>query len=143
MATATDTLTRPSADELSGLTLQTERGLTTIADGVVAKLAGQACREVAGVASMGKTFRRLLGRVRPGDESLSQGVHVEVGTKEAAVDVVIIASYGHSIPELAQEVRDNVIARVESATGLVVKEVNIEVDDIRFPEEQPASSRVE
>lgn len=146
MATATDTSTATESkpkSPMAGLTLETERGITTIADGVVAKLAGHAAREVDGVAGMGKTFRRLLGRVRPGEESFTQGVNVEVGKKEAAVDMVIIVAYGYSIPELAQEVRSNVIARVESATGLIVKEVNIEVDDLQFPEEQPASARVQ
>ncbi len=142
MATATDTVTAETS-AIEGLTLQSERGLTTIADTVVAKLAGQACREVEGVAAMGAGFRRLLGRVRPGDESLAQGVNVEVGKKEAAIDLVIIALYGHSVPSVAQQVRDNVIAKIEAGTGLVVKEVNIEVDDIQFPDEQPASARVQ
>ncbi|MGB5759722.1 MAG: Asp23/Gls24 family envelope stress response protein [Acidimicrobiales bacterium] len=145
MATATDSdsITTSDASALEGLTLETERGVTTISNDVVAKLAGQACREVAGVAAMGASFRRLLGRVRPGSESLAQGVNVEVGKKEAAIDLVIIALYGNSIPAMAQEVRDNVIAKVETGTGLVVKEVNIEVDDLQFPEQQPASARVE
>ena len=143
MATATDSITTSDVSSIEGLTLETERGVTTISNDVVAKLAGQACREVEGVAAMGASFRRLLGRVRPGSESLAQGVNVEVGKKEAAIDLVIIALYGYSIPAMAQEVRDNVIAKVESGTGLVVKEVNIEVDDLQFPEQQPASARVE
>ncbi len=143
-STAEDTTTTTKrATPDTGLTLETERGITTIADGVVAKLAGHACREIEGVAGMGATFRRLLGRVKPGEESLSQGVNVEVGKREAAVDVVILVRYGFSIPALAQEVRENVIARVESGTGLIVKEVNIEVDDLEFEEDSPSTSRVE
>jgi uncharacterized alkaline shock family protein YloU len=141
VATATDTF--KTSDAIEGLTLQSERGVTTISNDVVAKLAGRACREVEGVAAMGASFRRLLGRVRPGSESPTQGVNVEVGKKEAAIDLVIIALYGHAIPAMAQEVRENVIAKVEAGTGLVVKEVNIEVDDLQFRDEQPASARVE
>ena len=147
MATKTEdsaaTTSTLGAKSESGLMLETERGITTIADDVVAKLAGHACREVEGVASMGTTFRRLLGRVQPGEESLTQGVNVEVGKKEAAIDVVILVQYGYAIPTLAQEVRENVIARVESGTGLIVKEVNIEVDDLQFDEDQSGASRVE
>jgi uncharacterized alkaline shock family protein YloU len=144
MATKTDaeTMYESAGAVSSGLTLQTEKGVTTISDAVVAKLAGHACREIEGVAGMGTTFRRLLGRVRPGEEALSQGVNVEVGKKEAAVDVVILVQYGYPIPSLAQEVRDNVIARVESSTGLIVKEVNIEVDDLQFADDR-SGSRVE
>ena len=140
---ATKTAVTDAGPTETGLELETSRGVTHIADEVVAKLSGHACREIAGVAGMGATFRRLLGRVRLGEEPLSQGVHVEVGKKEAAVDVVIVVQYGYSIPTLAKEVRDNVVARVESATGLVVKEVNIEVDDLQFDEESEPSTRVE
>lgn len=145
---ATTTTTTKQNNEVQsqgtgGLTLQTERGVTTVSDEVVAKLAGHACREVAGVAGMGTSFRRLLGRVRPGD-ALSQGVNVEVGKKEAAIDLVFIVRFGHSIPELANEVRSNVIARIEAATGLLVKEVNIEIDDMVFDDDDDTTTaRVE
>jgi uncharacterized alkaline shock family protein YloU len=124
-----------------GLTLMTDKGLTTVADDVVAKLAGHACREVEGVAKMGNSFRRLIGRARL-NESLAQGVNVEVGKRECAIDLVIVVRYGQSIPELAAEVRANVISRIESATGLLVKEVNLEIDDVEFAEDV-TSARVE
>lgn len=140
MAQATTT----ENDRIEGLVLVTEKGITTIADSVVAKIAGMAVREVEGVHNMGTSFRRLLGRVSPG-ESVTQGVAVEVGKKETAIDMVIVVELGFSIPDLAQQVRENVIARVESDTGLIVKEVNIEVDDLYLPseDEPPAASRVE
>lgn len=142
MATATET--RKADTEVdTGLTLETDRGITTVADVVVAKLAGHACREVEGVAAMGKGFRRLLSRVTPGQEPLAQGVNVEVGKRETAIDIVIMVRYGYAIPTLAQEVRENVTARIESGTGLIVKEVNIEVDDIVFDEDKPTESRVQ
>ena len=126
-----------------GFVLQTDRGFTTVADSVVAKIAGMATREVEGVHNLGTTFRRLVGRVRPG-ESLTQGVNVEVGKKETAIDLVIVVAYGYPIPSLAQEVRENVITKVEVNTGLSVKEVNIEIDDLYIPSsEEPITSRVE
>jgi uncharacterized alkaline shock family protein YloU len=127
-----------------GFILQTDRGITTVADAVVAKMAGIAAREVEGVHGLGKSFRRLVGRVRAGD-SLTQGVNVEVGKKEAAIDLVIVMEYGYSIPSVAQILRENVISKVESGTGLIVKEVNIEVDDLYVPSEEPGptGARVE
>ena len=145
MATKTEDKAPTNTDRTvteTGLTLVTERGITAIANEVVAKLAGHACREVEGVASMGKSFRRLLGRVTPGEQSMTQGVNVEVGKKEAAVDVVIVVQHGYPIPTLAQTVRENVIAQIESSTGLIVKEVNIEIDDLQF-EEDTSAARVE
>ena len=122
-----------------GFVLLTDHGITTVADAVVAKMAGIAAREVEGVHGLGKSFRRLVGRVRAGD-SLAQGVNVEVGKKEAAIDLVIVIQYGFSIPVVAQALRENVISTVEKGTGLVVKEVNIEVDDLYIPSEEPSAS---
>jgi uncharacterized alkaline shock family protein YloU len=137
-------VTTQKAATKEGFILQTDRGITTVADTVVAKMAGIAAREVEGVHELGKAFRRLVGRVRAG-ESVSQGVNVEVGKKEAAIDLVIVMDYGYSIPLVAQALRENVISKVETGTGLIVKEVNIEVDDLFIPsEEGPAvGARVE
>lgn len=145
MATATETRPAAKTDGVvdTGLTLQTEYGITTVSDDVVAKLAGHACRQVEGVVGMGASFRRLLGRVKPGQEALTQGVNVEVGTKEAAIDMVILVQYGYPIPSLAQEVRENVITAIETQTGLIVKEVNIEIDDMQFEDDRRNESRVE
>ncbi|WP_269856966.1 Asp23/Gls24 family envelope stress response protein [Streptomyces sp. RPT161] len=116
--------------------LVTERGRTTIADVVVQKIAGIAAREVAGVYDLGTGGTRAIGVVReriPGSRrpSVTQGVSVEVGETQAAVDVVIVCEYGVSIAELAAAVRRNIIQAIEGMTGLEVVEVNIAVDDLR------------
>ena len=73
----------------------------------------------------------------------SQGVSVEVGEKEAAVDLTIIVDYGESIPQVAEDVRQQVIKRVEGITGLSVVEVNISVNDLYFPgDDEPEETRV-
>jgi uncharacterized alkaline shock family protein YloU len=62
---------------------------------------------------------------------------VDVGEKQAAVDLDIVVEYGASIVELARAVRRNVITAVERMTGLEVIEVNIAVNDIHLPELDP------
>jgi uncharacterized alkaline shock family protein YloU len=130
-------------------TLQSEKGQTKIADSVVAKIAGLAAQEVDGVYSL---LNRGLGQTVVGlaravarQQNREGGVLVEVGEKEAAVDVFIRADYGVNIPAVAAAVRNNVINRVESMTGLIVKEVNVEVLDLYFPSEEieAPSRRVE
>ena len=49
--------------------------------------------------------------------------------------------YGYSIPFVAQALRENVIGKVETGTGLIVKEVNIEVDDLFIPSEEASRDR--
>jgi len=127
--------------------LKTERGQTTIADAVVTKVAGVATREVRGVHTLGGGVTRAVGAVTQaigvGDER-TQGVSVEVGEKEAAIDLTIVVDFGESIPRVAQAVRDNVIKRIEGITGLQVTEVNVDVHDIYFPgdDESDQPSRV-
>jgi uncharacterized alkaline shock family protein YloU len=53
------------------------------------------------------------------------------------VDLTMAIEYGHSVPQLTEAVRRNVINRVEDLTGLRVTEVNITVNDVQIPEERP------
>jgi uncharacterized alkaline shock family protein YloU len=124
--------------------LYTEQGQTTIADVVVTKVAGIAAREVGGVHALGGGMTRAFGAVTqrlPGTDPMTQGVSVEVGETEAAVDLTVVIDYGESIPRVAAAVRENIIRRIEGICGLSVKEVNIAVTDLYFPgedESQPA-----
>ena len=116
--------------------LQTDKGQTTIADPVVTKVAGIAAREVGGVYQLGGGVARALGAVTnrlPVGDSTTQGVSVEVGEKEAAVDVTVVVEYGESIPRVAQQIRENVVRRIEGITGLTVTEVNVAVNDLHLP----------
>jgi len=111
-------------------------GQTSIGEGVVTKVAGLAAREVKGVHELGGGTARAVGSVTQkvglGD-AFNQGVSVESGEKEAAVDLTLVIDYGESIPRIASAVRSQVIKRVEFITGLKVIEVNITVNDLYFP----------
>ncbi len=125
--------------------LQSERGATSIGDAVVAKIVGIAAQEVEGVQTGGGTARAIGGLLnsvpRPmsggvGGGSQTRGVSVEVGAEEAAADLSMAIEYGRQIPQTTEAVRNNVINRVETLTGLRVTEVNITVNDVLFPEEE-------
>ncbi|WP_244376290.1 Asp23/Gls24 family envelope stress response protein [Streptomyces ficellus] len=116
------------------------RGRTTIADGVVEKIAGLAARDVDGVHAMGsgaaRTFGAVRDRVPGGRPSVTRGVKAEVGEVQAALDLEIVVEYGVPIKEVAGAVRENVISAVERMTGLDVVEVNISVSDVKLPEDE-------
>jgi uncharacterized alkaline shock family protein YloU len=129
----------PRSMERSGSTggaaLQTDHGVTSISSTVVAKIAGLATQEIPGVQAMGKSLSRTFGSIRSkvpggGTSATTQGVAVEVGERQAAVDIDIVAYYGQSIVETADAIRQNVIERIEGMTGLEVVEVNISIDDL-------------
>jgi uncharacterized alkaline shock family protein YloU len=111
------------------------KGRTTIAESVVAKIASLAAKEVEGVDALGGIISGaiggVVGRIR-GDEHRTAGVGVEVGERQAAVDLTMTVRYPYPIHETAEAVRDNVIDRIESMTGLDVVEVNIAVTDLSF-----------
>ncbi|MFI6046782.1 Asp23/Gls24 family envelope stress response protein [Nocardia sp. NPDC051321] len=130
--------------------LASDQGTTSIADIVVQKVAGLAAREVRGVHDLGGGAARAFGAIRdriPGaSASIGQGVSVEVGETQAAVDLELVVEYGVAIAELARAVRRNVINAIEQMTGLDVVEVNINVNDVYIPgdDDEPAqSSRVQ
>lgn len=118
--------------------LATGEGQISVAEGVVQKIAGKACREISGVHAMGTGGTRAFGLVReriPGSSgpNVAQGVGVEVGETEAAIDLDIVVEYGVAIAELGRSIQRNVKQAVERMTGLRVVEVNISVDDVYFP----------
>ena len=126
-----------------GSPLKTERGSTTIRDGVVSKVAGIAAQEVEGVRMGGGGASQAVGSIMSavpgvggGGGSQSQGVSVEVGEVVAAVELTMTVEYGRVIHRVAEAVRGNVIRRVENLVGLRVTEVNISVTDVFFPQQQ-------
>ena len=128
-----------SRDESAAL--HSELGQTTSGEGVVTKVAGLAAREVPGVHDLGGGVARAVGgvthKVGLGD-AFNQGISVESGETEAAVDLTLVIDYGESIPRIAEAVRSQVIKRVEGITGLTVIEVNITVNDLYYPgEDEP------
>lgn len=106
-------------------------GSIRIADEVVGIIAGMAAMEIPGVAGMSGGlvggFAEMLGK-----KNLSKGVKVEVGEKEAAVDLYIIVEYGIRIPDVALRVQENVKKAIENMTGLDVVEVNVHVQGVGF-----------
>jgi uncharacterized alkaline shock family protein YloU len=142
MSTPTTTSTTPAPTNTSvatstGSRLESTQGRTTIADAVVAKVAGIAAREVPGVYGFGggaaRAFGAITERIPGGRASNTQGVSVEVGERQAAVDLTIVVEYGVAIADLARSIRRNVIGAIEQMTGLEVVEVNINVVDLNVP----------
>ena len=123
--------------------LQTERGGTRIEDSVVQKIAGIAAQEVEGVQMGGGTARAVGGFLESvtGSGGQARGVSVEVGEVETAIELTMAVEYGKPIPRISEAVRRNVINRIENLVGLNVTEVNITVNDVIIPQEEPLEER--
>ena len=120
-----------------------KNGTIRIANEVVGVIAGLAAMEVKGVYGMSggmvDGITELLKK-----KNLAKGVKVEVGEKEAAVDLYIVVEYGAKIPEVAVAVQENVKRAIESMTGLSVVEVNVHIQGVEFRQEElPAPTEKE
>ena len=111
-----------------------EIGTIKISDEVVAIIAGIAAMEVPGVTSMSGGIAGGIAEAL-GRKNLSKGVKVEVGEREAAIDLYIIVEYGYRIPEVAWTIQEKVKNAVEDMTGLRVVEVNIHIQGVNIERE--------
>ncbi|MFG6404086.1 Asp23/Gls24 family envelope stress response protein [Microbacterium sp. P04] len=136
-----DTLATTGADPLTSTspvgTDGKAGGRTSIAESVIAKIAGLAARDVPGVYALGGGGARAIGALRDAMNATdhTQGVKVEVGETQAAADIIIVVDYPQPIHEVAEQVREAVAGAITRLAGLQVVEVNVEVTDVRLPDD--------
>jgi uncharacterized alkaline shock family protein YloU len=138
-----NTTTTPTPGTLAATTATTHAaastgsttGKTVIDDTVVSKVAGIAAREVNGVHSLGNGAARAIGALRDaiGQRDHGQGVKVEVGEKQVAADITIVAEYPVPLQQVAEGVRSSVARALEQIVGMEVAEVNVTVQDVFIP----------
>lgn len=130
--TSTPTTSGSSENSQSGL------GKTIINDGVVSKIAGIAAREAHGVYALGGGAARAIGAIRDAMNATdqTQGINVEVGETQVAVDVTIVADYPMPLQDVADAVRTDVIRAIETIAGMEVTEVNVTVNDVHLPSDE-------
>lgn len=109
-------------------------GNVKISEEVVAIIAGVAAMDVPGVAGMSGGIAGGIAEIL-GRKNLSKGVKVEVGEKEAAIDLYIIVEYGCRIPDVSWDIQEKVKNAVETMTGLDVIEINIHVQGVNIDKE--------
>lgn len=121
--------------EFSGI-----RGELTYSDKVIEKMIGLALESVDGLLAVsGGFFANLKDKIVNSDEPTT-GVHVEVGKKQVAVDLAIIAEYKKHLPTIYKEMKAIIESEVKAMTDLEVVEVNVEVVDIKTREQYEAES---
>jgi uncharacterized alkaline shock family protein YloU len=112
--------------------IETPLGTVTIAEEVIATVAGIAAMDCYGLVGMASrkqvkdSLTELLGRDNPG-----RGVEVRLVDDDVNVDLYIIVSYGTNIYEVAQNVRDKVRYVLNESVGIAVDRVNILVQGVR------------
>ena len=109
-----------------------ELGNIHISEEVLAAISAAAALEVEGgsslAANLGSDIAELLGK-----KNLAKGVRVKLEDEKVEVDLSVLMSYGHTIPEMGKAVQEAVKTALESMTGLEVSAVNVNVGGITFP----------
>ncbi|SUO89798.1 Asp23/Gls24 family envelope stress response protein [Streptococcus uberis] len=118
------------------MTVNDIKSTLTYDDKVIEKIVGHALEEVDGLLAVSGGFFSNLKKNVVNSNSVTDGVHVEVGSKEVAVDLDVIVEYGKDIPKIADAIKEIVAKNVDVMTHLNVVEVNVNVVDIRTKEEQ-------
>ncbi|MGC3749136.1 Asp23/Gls24 family envelope stress response protein [Enterococcus faecalis] len=116
------------------------KGKLTYEDKVVQKIIGISLEKVNGLLTVdGGFFSNLTGKLVNTD-NITSGVDVEVGEKQVAVDLDIVAEYGKDIHKIYNEMKEIITKEVKNMTGLEVIEVNVNVVDIKTEKQHEEDS---
>jgi uncharacterized alkaline shock family protein YloU len=135
-AVSADSSALATSSNRSSRSVATEAGGRTIVnEPVVAKIAGIAARDVAGVHALGSNAARAVGAIRQrlNAADMGQGVSVEVGDLQVAADITIVADYPVPLQRVAEGVRRAVTEAIETLVGKEVTEVNVTITDVYIP----------
>ena len=135
---AATTLPANAGEVTDGAGDRVGEGVTTIKDGVIAKVTGLAVREIPGVHSLGSVPTRALGAILDAVTStdVNPGVSIELDDDGVTVQIVLVAGYPVPLTDLAGQVRSSVTRAIEGLVGMPVSAVNVTITDIYVAEEQ-------
>ena len=116
------------------------KGELTYEDKVIQKIIGLSLEKVDGLLAVdGGFFSNLADKIINTD-NVANGVNVEVGKEQVAVDLNVVVEYQKNVPELYKHIKEVVVSQVSKITDLEVIEVNVNVVDIKTKEQHEADS---
>ena len=112
-------------------------GEVKITEDVISAISTVAAESVDGVVNIQYDLKSSVTEMF-GVKNTSKGVKVDIGEKEAIVEIFITILYGKNIVEVCKNVQDKVKEAVENMTDLEVVEVNVHVSGIALPDKEKA-----
>ncbi|HCT6257224.1 TPA: Asp23/Gls24 family envelope stress response protein [Enterococcus faecalis] len=121
-------------------TFETIKGELFFEDKVIQKIIGIALDEIDGLLTIdGGFFSNIAGKLVNTDNTTS-GVDVEVGKKQVAVDLSIVAEYGKDVTTIYDKMKQVISNEVKKMTGLDVIEINVNIVDVKTKEQHENDS---
>ncbi|HBY58035.1 MAG TPA: Asp23/Gls24 family envelope stress response protein [Candidatus Atribacteria bacterium] len=112
-----------------------ELGSITVSKEVVAIIAALETIKVKGVVGISSGHRAGSVEVLP-KKDLVKGIEVWMKPEEVALTIPIVTDYEIGIFKVAQEVQKRAKQSIETITGLKVLKVNVNVQGVKFKEEE-------
>jgi uncharacterized alkaline shock family protein YloU len=109
-------------------------GSVKVANEVIAHIASLTASQVQGVTGMYQARARDGHRVLPTSSSY-KGVRVDLGNEALNLELFLVVDHSAHVPTVAAEVQRQVADAIDKMLGLEVRQVNIFVGDVRFPED--------
>lgn len=123
------------ADLNDGRELEYEESKLIIQDRVVAKIARIAVNNIDGILEMKGNIADSIGSFFGSNDRKTAGVNVEVGEREAKINLDVIIEYGKNARQIFNDIQRIVSTNVKEMTGLDVVTVNVDVVDVLTREE--------
>ena len=116
------------------------KGELTYEDKVIQKIIGLSLEKVDGLLAVDGGFLSNLTDKIINTDHVGNGVNVEVGKEQVAVDLNVVVEYQKNVPDLYKHIKEVVVSQVSKITDLEVVEVNVNVVDIKTKEQHEADS---
>lgn len=110
------------------------QGKTTIAPEVLLTIARLSALATAGVA---RTSPVPGGVNRLFQRGVDDGVRLEVKDHAVAVDLYLVVEHDYNVRDVSRAVQAGVARAIEEMVGMDVLTVNVHIEDIAYPEQEP------
>ncbi len=108
-------------------------GAIKISDEVISKVSEIALEDIEGVLGLADSSKNFGFGIK----TSGKGVRAEMKDNFVIVNIDVVMQYGVNILEVAWEIQGKIKKAVESMTGLVVQSVNVQVKDVKVPDDAP------
>ena len=111
------------------------KGQLTFDDKVIQKIVGYAIENVSGLLGVDGGFVANIKNKIVNSDNPTDGIDVEVGKEQVAVDLNIVMEFGHNAHDVYKEISKVIAKQIEEATSLTLVELNVKVIDIQTKSE--------